>query len=168
MKLQTVVNCFVNVGKSNPGSLLFSKNKTFISYACMCANLWMQWCMHGQEEANSSCQAWWQAPLSTELLCKPKNLSFLNTPNFLIRKLLIPLKYLALIYSCLFIHDCAQKTCLVKGKVGAREMVQQLRAQGVPDHLGSIPSTHMVALTVCSSSSRGSDILTQTYMWAKH
>jgi hypothetical protein len=43
---------------------------------------------------------------------------------------------------------------------GAGEMAQWLRAlAALPEDLGWIPSTHMVATTICSSSSRGSDAL---------
>lgn len=53
--------------------------------------------------------------------------------------------------------------------VRAGEMVQQLQALAIlPEDLGSLLSTDMVQwlTTLCNSSSRGSDPLTETYMQA--
>ena len=53
-------------------------------------------------------------------------------------------------------------------KSGAEEMTQQLRALvALPEVPGSVPSIHMAAHK-CYPNFRGSNILTQTYMQAKH
>lgn len=56
-------------------------------------------------------------------------------------------------------HTHAELKINLKNKTkntGAREMVHQLTLAALPENQGLNPSTHMVALTLFSSSSRGS------------